>query len=150
MPRARNGLSEAITIMVVILIAVSLGFGLKAWYDSQMRKLPATEMATAEWSATFGNNRWIVTLNVRNNLDRSISLEDFRITLNDGTVYTKASSGTSMNPSLPLTIGLKSSNSTTIVFSGTSDKAPVEVIAYVRDPTTGATANIKAVGGVQI
>ncbi|MBS7288818.1 MAG: hypothetical protein KIH01_08815, partial [Candidatus Freyarchaeota archaeon] len=107
----RRGLSEAVVIMIVIMIAVTLGFGLKTWYDTQMRKLPTTDMATAEWSATYGTDRWIVAVNVHNNLDRSIVVQSIRLTFANGTVYTlPGAAGITVTPTPgSVTVSLKGS-----------------------------------------
>jgi len=152
--KSRKGLSEAITIMIIIMIAVTLGFGLKSWYDSQMRKLPATDMATAEWSATFGTNGWIVTVNVNNNLDRSITVQSIRMVLTNGSVYTlPGASGITVTPTpgSSATVSLKGRLSFVIVISATSPNPSVaSVEVQVQDPTTGVSAWIKAVGGSTI
>lgn len=147
----RRGLSEAVVIMIVIMIAVTLGFGLKTWYDTQMRKLPATDIATAEWSATYGTNRWILTVNVDNNLERSIVVQSIRVTLANGTVYTlpgAAGVTATPTPGTSATVTLKGSLSFVVVIptsSPTPSIATVEV--QVQDSTTGATQWVKAVGG---
>ncbi|MCC6014775.1 MAG: hypothetical protein LM564_03615, partial [Desulfurococcaceae archaeon] len=79
--RVRRGLSEAVTVMIVILVAVVAALAIKAWFDAQSSKLPTTEMATADWSATFSTNRWLLTVNVRSNLDRALLVTGIRVTM---------------------------------------------------------------------
>jgi len=150
----RRGLSEAVVIMMAIMIAVTLGFALKAWYDAQMRRLPATEMATAGWSATYGQGRWILTVNVNNNLDRSIVVQSIRVILTNGTVLSlPGAPGTTATPSpgSSAVVSLKGSLSFVItvpVDSPTPSIAGVEV--EVQDQTTGVTSWVRAVGGTTV
>ena len=80
----RRGISEAVVILILIVVAVAIGALLYGWTSTQMAKTPTTEMATAEWSATYGGNMWIVTVRIKNNLDRAIFLNTTEVTLNDG------------------------------------------------------------------
>ncbi len=149
----RRGLSEAVVIMVVIMIAVTLGFGLKTWYDTQMRKLPVTDMATAEWSATYGTDRWIIAVNVHNNLDRSIVVQSIRLTFANGTVYTLPGvTGITVTPTPgSATVSLKGSLNFVIVVP-TSSPAPTiaSIEVHVQDATSEVAQWIKAIGGSTI
>lgn len=166
---ASKGLSEAVVIMIVILIAVVVGFGLKGWYDTQMRKLPVTDLATAEWSAIYGNGRWIVTISVSNNLDRAIAVQQIRITLADGTVFSLSGSTATVTLISPTTttvtvsitpspqstvatpIPLKSITNFIVVIPSPSPAPSIaSVEVQVRDIATGAEQWIKAVGGASI
>lgn len=70
------------------MVDVSLGFCLKLWYDPQMRKLPTMDITTAEWSATFGTNGWIVAVNVDHSLNRNIVVQSVGMVLTNGSIYT--------------------------------------------------------------
>ena len=159
--RARRGLSEAVTMMIVILVAVVAALAIKAWFDAQVSKMPATEMAAADWSAVFSAGRWLVTVNVRNNLDRPLVVAQVRVTMADGAVLTfttgtatYVSGGTTYTatatPAPPQTPPLKSSVSLVLVVPGTSANPPKIVEVLVRDTATGAEAWVRAVGGVQV
>ncbi|MDK6029287.1 hypothetical protein QPL79_07925 [Ignisphaera sp. 4213-co] len=145
--KIRKGLSEAVVIMIVILIAVVVGFAIKSWYDAQVRKLPATDMAVAEWSATFSQGKYIVAVNVRNNLDRNLQVIGYRVTLANGSTVNNVN----IIPALPQTLNLKSSQSfvITIPVKSSSD-SPISVEVQVQDTSTETTAWIKAVGGIQM
>ena len=159
--RAKRGLSEAVTIMIVILVAVVAALAIKAWFDAQASKLPTTEMATADWSATFSTNRWLLTVNVRSNLDRALLVTGIRVTMADGTVLmfttgtaTYVSGATTYTatatPAPTQTLPFKSTESFVVVIPGTSTNPPKLVEVNVQDSATGATAWIRAVGGVQV
>jgi flagellar basal body-associated protein FliL len=49
----RRGISELVVILIIVVIAVVAGLGIRAWLSAQMAKTPTTEMAAAEWSATI-------------------------------------------------------------------------------------------------
>ncbi|MEM1606390.1 MAG: hypothetical protein QXW41_09120 [Fervidicoccaceae archaeon] len=159
----RRGLSEAVVIMIVILIAVVLGFGIKAWYDTQMNKLPATDLATAEYSATLSSGRWIVSLRVNSNMVRPVAVDRVRVVMSDGTVLEFSSlttayvSGTTtytatVTPPVTRTItGAKSSESFVVVIPVPSPTITITTIeVLVRDTVSGSTQWIKAVGGMSI
>jgi flagellin-like protein len=159
--RVRRGLSEVVTLMVVILVAVVAALAIKAWVDAQSSKLPTTEMATADWSATFSTNRWLLTVNVRSNLDRALLVTGIRVAMADGTVLTfTAGTATYVSgattytatatPAPTQTLPFKSSQSFVLVIPGTSANPPKLVEVSVQDSATGATAWIRAVGGVQV
>ena len=162
--RARRGLSEAVTIMIAILVAVVVGLAIKAWFDAQASKMPTAEMATAEWSATYSTGRWLLTVNVRSNLDRNLEIVAVRVTMSDGTVLTFTSatatyvSGTvtytaSATPAPVQTAPFKSSVSMVVVIPtpGTAPTTTPKIVeVQVRDSGTGATAWVRAVGGVQV
>jgi flagellar basal body-associated protein FliL len=57
----RRGISELVVILIIVVIAVVAGLAIRAWLSAQMAKTPTTEMATAEWTANYGGNMWIVT-----------------------------------------------------------------------------------------
>jgi len=80
----RRGISELVVILIIVVIAVVAGLGIRAWLSSQMAKTPTTERATAEWSANYGGNMWIVTVRIKNNLDRAIYLNTTDVTMNNG------------------------------------------------------------------
>ena len=161
--RGRRGLSEAVTIMVVILVAVVAALAIKAWFDAQASKLPTTEMATADWSATYSTGRWLLTVNVRSNLDRNLEVRAVRVTMSDGTVlaFTAGTatyvSGTvtytaTATPAPPQTITFKGSVSVVVVIPvpGASPTVTPKIVeVQVRDSGTGAEAWVRAVGGVQ-
>jgi hypothetical protein len=118
-------------------------------------------MATADWSATFSTNRWLLTVNVRSNLDRALLVTGIRVTMADGAVLTFATgtatyaSGTvtytaTATPAPTQTLPFKSSQSFVLVVPGTSANPPKLVEVNIQDSATGATAWIRAVGGVQV
>jgi len=165
--RGRRGLSEAVTIMVVILVAVVAALGIKAWFDAQASKLPTTEMATADWSATFSasgtTGRWLLVVNVRSNLDRNVLVTAVRVVMSDGAVLTFTTgtatyvSGTvtytaTATPAPTQTVSFKGSQSIVLLIPvpGTSPTVTPKVVeVQVQDSGTGSTAWVRAVGGVQ-
>ena len=153
----KRGISELVVILVVIVIAVVAGLGLRAWLSAQMAKTPTTEMATAEWSAVYTGTQWIITINVRNNLDRTLYINATRATFNDGTV---AGSGkfdgmtfsglTLKSPtSLPVAVAPKSSLSIVATYATGAGNPPRVCEVAVTDSATRANAWIQAVGGPQ-
>jgi hypothetical protein len=164
----RKGLAEWVTILIVIVIVVVAGLGIRAWLSAQMAKTPTTEMATAEWSANYGGNMWIVTARIKNNLDRAIYLNATEATLNDGsyalinfpasgspTVATATGSITTTSiaiktpTTVPVSIGPKSDITVIFTVSTQSSNPPKTIVVTVTDSTTRATSKITAVGGVQ-
>jgi hypothetical protein len=162
----RKGLAEWVTILIVIVIVVVAGLGIRAWLSAQMAKTPTTEMATAEWSANYGGNMWIVTVRVKNNLDRAIYLNATEATLNDGsyalisfpatgspTVTATGIATTSIAvktpTTVPVSIGPKSDITVIFTVSTPSSNPPKTIIVQLTDSTTRATTKITAVGGVQ-
>jgi hypothetical protein len=164
----RRGISELVVILIIVVIAVVAGLGIRAWLSSQMAKTPTTEMATAEWSASYGGNMWIVTVRIKNNLDRVIYLNATEVTLNDGsyalisfpasgspTVATATGSITTTSiavktpTTVPVSIGPKSDITVIFTVSTPSSNPPKTIIVQLTDSTTRATSKITAVGGVQ-
>jgi len=160
----RRGISEAVVILILIVVAVAIGALIYGWTSTQMAKTPTTEMATAEWSATYGGNMWIVTVRIKNNLDRAIFLNTTEVTLNDGT-YVSISFPASGQPTptapqgisvavktpttVPVTIGPKSDTIVIFTVSTPSSNPPKTIIVTVTDSTTKATSKVSAIGGIQ-
>lgn len=163
----RKGLSEIVTILIIVVIAVVAGLAIRAWLSAQMAKTPTTEMAAAEWSATYGGGLWIVTVRIKNNLDRAIFLNASEVTMDDGSYilinYPRTGSPTVTStgsvPSTgvavrtpttaPVTIGPKSDITMIFTVSSPSTNPPKIIIVQLTDSTTRATTKIQAVGGVQ-
>jgi flagellar basal body-associated protein FliL len=162
----RRGISELVVILIIVVIAVVAGLAIRAWLSAQMAKTPTTEMATAEWSASYGGNLWIVTVRIKNNLDRAIFLNATEVTLNDGsyilinypttgspTVTATGIASTSVAVKTPTTapvsIGPKSDITVIFTVSTQSSNPPKTIVVTVTDSTTRATSKIQAVGGVQ-
>jgi len=164
----RRGISELVVILIIVVIAVVAGLGIRAWLSSQMAKTPTTEMATAEWTANYGGNMWIVTVRIKNNLDRAIFLNATEVTLNDGSyalisfpatgsptvaIATGSITTTSITvrtpTTVPVTIGPKSDITVIFTVSTPSTNPPKTIIVQLTDSTTRATTKITAVGGVQ-
>jgi len=163
----RRGISELVVILIIVVIAVVAGLGIRAWLSSQMAKTPTTEMATAEWTANYGGNLWIVTVRIKNNLDRAVFLNATEVTMNDGS-YILISYPTTGSPTItatgsvpstgvavrtpttaPVTIGPKSDITVIFTVSSPSTNPPKTIIVQLTDSTTRATTKIQAVGGVQ-
>jgi flagellin-like protein len=162
----RKGLSEIVTILIIVVIAVVAGLAIRAWLSAQMAKTPTTDMAAAEWSATYGGGLWIVTVRIKNNLDRAIFLNASEVTMNDGsyilinypatgspTVTATGIASTSVAvrapTTAPVSIGPKSDITMIFTVSSPSTNPPRTIVVTVTDSTTRATSKITAVGGVQ-
>ena len=163
----RRGISELVVVLIIVVIAVVAGLGLRAWLSTQMAKTPTTEMATAEWSANYGNNMWIVTVRIKNNLDRAIYLNATEVTMNDGSYIlisyptsgapTPTATGSVQNSGVtvrspttaPVTIGPKSDITMIFTISAPSSNPPKTIVVQLTDSTTRATTKIDAVGGIQ-
>ncbi|MCI4435510.1 MAG: hypothetical protein JHC33_01690 [Ignisphaera sp.] len=142
----RRGISEAVVILILIVIAVAVGALLYGWTSTQLSKTPTTEMATAEWSATYGSNLWIVTIRVKNNLDRDISVNNVVVTTSDG----KAAQYTLVSPQqLPISLGPKSDTTIVLTISSAASNPPRVVKVLVQDSATGAASEVTAIGGIQ-
>jgi len=158
----RRGISELVVILIIVVIAVVAGLGLRAWLSSQMAKTPTTEMATAEWTATYSSGNWIVTVRIKNNLDRAIQLNEIDVTMSDGTFGSilfgqqqQQQAALQIQVNTPSTqsapqIGPKSDITAIFVIKGvSSSNPPKSIVVQVTDSVTGATSKIEAVGGVQ-
>jgi len=154
----KRGMSELVTILVLVAVAVVAAFSLRSWLSAQLAKTPATEMAIAEWSAVYTGSVWIITINVRNNLDRSLTLNATRIAFADGSVQGAGSfAGTSFTgltlrspTSLPQTIAPKSSLSIVVTSNAAVTNPPKVCEVAVIDTATRASGWVQAVGGQQV
>jgi len=163
----RRGISELVVILIIVVIAVVAGLAIRAWLSAQMAKTPTTEMAAAEWSAIYGGNLWIVTVCIKNNLDRAIFLNSSEVTMNDGSYIlinypttgsptvtatgsiTSTSVAVKTPTTVPVSIGPKSDITVIFTVSTQSSNPPRTIVVTVTDSTTRATSKITAVDGVQ-
>ena len=67
-----RGVSEVVVALILILIAVVAAFGIKAWLDSTMAKMPTTEVAIARYSSAVAGNTLVLYLTVQNLLPRDL------------------------------------------------------------------------------
>jgi len=153
----RKGLAEWVTILIIVVIAVVAGLGIRAWLSSQTAKTPTTEMATAEWSANYGGNMWIVTARIKNNLDRAIYLNATDVTMNNGNfiAITYPTSGTpTATPSGSANVNTLTSAPVSIdpkydiamiftINNAQSSNPPKTIIVQLTDNTTRATTKIQ-------
>jgi hypothetical protein len=154
----RKGISELVAILIIVVIAVVAGLAIRSWLSAQMSKTPTTEMSTAEWSAIYTGTQWIITINVRNNLDRALIINATRVIFQDGSVqgigsFSSASfSGlTVKSPSTPppYTVSPKSSFSIIVTYATGASNPPKICEVAVTDTATRANGWVQAVGGPQ-
>jgi len=155
-----RGVSEVVVALILILIAVVAAFGIKAWLDSTMAKMPTTEVAIARYSSAVAGNTLVLYLTVQNLLPRDLRLEGVDITLTDGARVAGVATATNslgtitgaggvtaiLNPALSVIIPGKSE---VMVYLTVNRPASVPVAVHVRvsDIATGTIQVIKASGG---
>jgi len=155
-----RGVSEVVVALILILIAVVAAFGIKAWLDSTMAKMPTTEVAIARYSSAVAGNTLVLYLAVQNLLPRDLRLEGVDITLTDGARVAGVATATNslgtitgaggvtaiLNPALSVIIPGKSE---VMVYLTVNRPASVPVAVHVRvsDVATGTIQVIKASGG---
>jgi len=155
-----RGVSEVVVALILILVAVVAAFGIKAWLDSTMAKMPTTDVAIARYSSAVAGNNLVLYLTVQNLLPRDLRLEGVDITLTDGSrvagvATTTNSLGTVtgaggvtavLSPPLSVVIPGKSE---VMIYLTINKPASVPAAVHVRvsDVATGTTQVIKASGG---
>jgi flagellin-like protein len=155
-----RGVSEVVVALILILIAVVAAFGIKAWLDSTMAKMPTTEVAIARYSSAVAGNNLVLYLTVQNLLPRDLRLEGVDITLTDGSRVAGVATATNslgtitgaggvtavLNPALSVIIPGKSE--VMIYFTvNRPSSLPAAIHVRVTDAATGTTQVIKASGG---
>lgn len=154
-----RGVSEVVVALILILVAVVAAFGIKAWLDSTMAKMPTTDIAIARYSSSVAGSNLVLYLTVQNLLPRDVRIEGIDITLTDGTrvagvATTTNSLGTVtgaggvtaiLNPALSIIIPKKSE---VMIYIAVNRPASVPAAIYVRvtDIATGTTQIIKVSG----
>lgn len=155
-----RGVSEVVVALILILVAVVAAFGIKAWLDSTMAKMPTTDIAIARYSSAVAGNNLIVYLTVQNLLPRDLRLEGIDITLTDGTrvagvATTTNSLGTVtgvggvtavLSPSLSVMIPGRSEVMIYVTINRPTS-IPTTIYVRVSDVATGTTQVIKVSGG---
>lgn len=158
-PRVR-GVSEVVVALILILVAVVAAFGIKAWLDSTIAKMPTTDISIARYSSAVAGNNLVLYLTVQNLLPRDVRLEGIDVTLTDGTriagvATTTNSLGTVtgaggltaiLSPALSVVIPGKSE---VMIYLTINRPASIPATIYVRvsDVATGTVQVIKASGG---
>jgi len=146
--KTMRGVSEIVVVLALILVAVVAVFAVRGWLASQQSKLTNVDMATASYTVSFGqNNMAIVSLLVRNNLPNPIQILGYNITLSNGTVLNPSSTGVSTTPAVPASVDAKSDATFTITFTIQSGVAIRDIRVLVKDPSSGQSQWITAVGG---
>jgi hypothetical protein len=144
-------------VLILIAIAVPVLFAIQTWLSSQVSKLPSAPQATASYSVSYSQGNTILTIKVTNQYaDKSLDVTDIRITYISGTstdVQRLAAASTpfalrdptSLNPS---SLNPKSDRYYVIAAAGAI--TVIDVAITFRDTTTGATFEIKSVGGTAV
>ncbi|MEO3993830.1 MAG: hypothetical protein QN229_05975 [Desulfurococcaceae archaeon TW002] len=155
-----RGVSEVVVALILILVAVVAAFGIKAWLDSTMAKIPTTDIAIARYSSSVAGSNLVLYLTVQNLLPRDVRLEGIDITLTDGARIAGVATTTNslstvtgvggvtaiLNPALSVIVPGKSE---VMIYLTINRPASVPATVYVRvtDLATSTTQIIKASGG---
>lgn len=140
----RRGLSEVVSVLAIIVVALIAVFGIRAWLTSQQARLAEVEFATATYSVTYVNTATLlVSLKVANNLPSPIEIVDLRMVLSDGTVVANST----IAPRTPLfTVVAGRSEHMALFTVNINEGARIASLSVkVRDIATGKTQWIEAI-----
>ncbi|MEM4481631.1 MAG: hypothetical protein QXK88_01500 [Desulfurococcaceae archaeon] len=145
--KAIKGVSELITIISILLVAVVAVFSFRAWVSSQQQRMGSIDMATATYSVQYTSpGNAAVSLLVRNNMPSSINVANVTAILSNNAVLFAGQNFTT-TPAIPVSTSAKSDTLIFLTISGLQNAAIRELSVQIVDPSTNQTQWIKAVGG---
>ncbi|AFH42080.1 hypothetical protein [Fervidicoccus fontis] len=140
-----RGISEIVSVMALLLIAVVAVFALRGWLSTQQSRMTNIDMATASYSVQTTFSGYVISLDVRNNLQGNLAVNQVQVILSNGTALSFSATG--ITPALPNTISAKSDQIYVITVNAGSGVAVKQINVRVQEPISLQSQWITAIGG---